>query len=142
MTSQQVSTEPAPEELEKALTTSGFTDIVRHMKDSLLLYKSLSDETRLRIMALLLAEGELCVCDIIAALQLPQSTISRQLAILKKAGWVNDRRCGLWVHYSIRADQGYQKELILLLKKQLTGTKASAADRKVFADFGRDNNCA
>lgn len=112
------------------------------MNDILLLYKSLADETRLRILALLLAEGELCVCDIIVALKLPQSTISRQLAILRKAGWVNDRRCGLWIYYSIRENQGSQKELIPLLQKQLLNTKASAADRELLAGFGRDNSCA
>nr|HXK57067.1 metalloregulator ArsR/SmtB family transcription factor [Gammaproteobacteria bacterium] len=50
------------------------------------LFKALSDETRLRILCLLL-EGELCVCDIMAVLQLPQSTVSRHLAYLKNAGW-------------------------------------------------------
>ncbi|ACH38859.1 helix-turn-helix transcriptional regulator, ArsR family [Citrifermentans bemidjiense Bem] len=107
------------------------------MKDILQLYKSLSDETRLRILALLLAEGELCVCDIIATLKLPQSTISRQLAILRKTGWVNDRRSGLWIYYSIRENQGRQQELISTLKQQLLGTKASVADREVLARFGR-----
>lgn len=111
------------------------------MKDILQLYKSLSDETRLRILALLFAEGELCVCDIIATLKLPQSTISRQLAILRKTGWVNDRRRGLWIYYSIRDNQGRQQELISILKQQLLGTKASAADRDVLARFGRGNNC-
>ena len=72
--------------------------MVSTMKDNAQLYKALADETRLRILALLLAEGELCVCDIIAALKLPQSTISRHLAYLRKTRWVNDRRCGLWIY--------------------------------------------
>ena len=113
------------------------------MNDILLLYKSLADETRLRILALLLGEGgELCVCDIIAALKLPQSTISRQLAILKKTGWVNDRRCGLWIYYSVRENAGPQGELIPLLKKQLLKTSTSADDRETLAGFGCDNSCA
>jgi ArsR family transcriptional regulator len=112
------------------------------MNEILSLYKSLADETRLRILALLLWEGELCVCDIIAALKLPQSTISRQLAILRKAGWVNDRRCGLWIYYSIRDSRPHQMELIPLLKKQLLNTEASARDREALAAFGCDNNCA
>ena len=74
----------------------------RPMKENAQLYKGLADETRLRILALLLSEGELCVCDIIAALRLPQSTISRHLAYLRKARWVNDRRCGLWMTGCIR----------------------------------------
>ena len=43
------------------------------------LFKALADETRLRIISLLLTDGELCVCDIIAALKLPQSTLTAAL---------------------------------------------------------------
>jgi ArsR family transcriptional regulator len=46
------------------------------------MFKALSDETCLLILCLLL-EGELCVCDLMAALQLPRSTVSRHLAYLK-----------------------------------------------------------
>jgi ArsR family transcriptional regulator len=68
------------------------------------LIKGLTEETRLRILALL-GQGELCVCDLIAGLQLPQSTVSRHLALLKNAGWVIDRRQGLWMYYRL-ADEG------------------------------------
>src|SRR5690242_8218720 len=112
------------------------------MLQPLEIYKSLADETRLRILALLLAEGELCVCDIIAALKLPQSTISRHLGTLRKAGWVNDRRCGLWIYYSIRENQAPQKDLIPLLRQQLLGSEVSMADREVLAGFSCGNNCA
>ena len=47
------------------------------MKHPVKIFKALADETRLRIVALLLSEGELCVCDMIAAIKLPQSTVSR-----------------------------------------------------------------
>jgi len=70
------------------------------MKTLAHMFKALSDETRLRILCLLL-EGELCVCDIMDVLQLPQSTVSRHLAYLKNAGLVDDRRCGVWMYYSI-----------------------------------------
>ena len=70
------------------------------MKTTARMFKALSDETRLRILCLLL-EGELCVCDSMAVLQLPQSTVSRHLAYLKNAGWVDDRRCGVWMYYSM-----------------------------------------
>jgi ArsR family transcriptional regulator, arsenate/arsenite/antimonite-responsive transcriptional repressor len=112
------------------------------MKENVQIYKALADETRLRILALLFAEGELCVCDIIAALNLPQSTTSRHLAHLRKAGWVNDRRCGLWIYYSIRDCGANQKELIPLLKKQLLSSKTSLADRELLAGFGQGNRCA
>jgi len=65
------------------------------------LFRALSDETRLRIVALL-AQGELCVCHIHGALGLPQPSVSRQLAILRGAGVVDDRREGSWVYYRLR----------------------------------------
>lgn len=124
------------------LTTSVISNIVKPMKQNLLIYKALADETRLRILALLLLESELCVCDIIAAIKLPQSTISRHLGQLRKAGLVNDRRCGLWIYYSIRESGQTQSELISLLKKQLLNSKASVADREHLASLGEGNRCA
>src|SRR5882672_2680602 len=62
------------------------------------LFKALADATRLRILALLVG-GEICVCEIHAALKLPQPAVSRHLAYLRNAGLVDTRREGLWVHY-------------------------------------------
>src|SRR3989304_2188320 len=70
------------------------------MKELARLFKSMSDETRLRILHLL-TYGELCVCDLIEVLCLPQSTISRHMAYLKNAGLVKDRRNKVWIHYSL-----------------------------------------
>src|SRR5512140_2057 len=64
------------------------------------LFRALGDETRMRMVALL-AHGELCVCHIETALDLNQSTASRQLGILKSAGIVDSRRDGTWVYYRI-----------------------------------------
>lgn len=61
-------------------------------------FKALSDTTRLRIMGLLLS-GEVCVCDIHDSLGLPQPKVSRHLAYLRRAGLVEARKDGLWVHY-------------------------------------------
>jgi len=60
--------------------------------------KGLSDTTRLRILNLL-SDGELCVCDLMAVLNIPQSTISRHLAYLRNSGWVEGRRKGRWMYY-------------------------------------------
>ncbi len=107
------------------------------------LFRALGDETRLRILSLLLGEGELCVCDIIATLKLPQSTISRHLAYLKKTGWVDDRRCGLWIYYSVKTGgDAMFLELHDLLKRNLALLPASKADREWLAGFGQRNNCA
>jgi ArsR family transcriptional regulator, arsenate/arsenite/antimonite-responsive transcriptional repressor len=64
------------------------------------LFKALADETRLRMVALL-SHGDLCVCHVEEALGLPQSTASRQLAILKSAGLVESRRQGTWMYYGL-----------------------------------------
>jgi ArsR family transcriptional regulator len=64
------------------------------------LFKALADTTRLRILRLLMA-GEVCVCHIHEALNIPQSRASRHLAYLRRAGLVTTRRQGLWVHYSL-----------------------------------------
>ena len=63
-------------------------------------FKALADRTRLRIIGLLRA-GEICVCDIYESLALPQPTVSRHLAYLRKTGLVETRRDGLWVHYRL-----------------------------------------
>ena len=65
-------------------------------------FKALADQTRLRIIGLLTA-GEICVCDIHGSLSLPQPTVSRHLAYLRKAGLVDTRKDGLWVHYRLAA---------------------------------------
>jgi ArsR family transcriptional regulator len=61
-------------------------------------FKALADPTRIRILGLLSA-GEICVCDIHDSLRLPQPLVSRHLAYLRKAGLVETRKDGLWVHY-------------------------------------------
>ncbi len=72
------------------------------MKSLVNLFKALSDETRLRILNLLL-ERELCVCELMDALQMPQPRISHQLRILKDAGLITDRREGKWMIYALKA---------------------------------------
>ncbi len=86
-------------------------------------FKALSDETRLRILALL-TQGELCVCDLMAILQLPQSTVSRHLAYLRNTALVADRREGVWMYYRledqlpIMQDQSWQNLFDQLLTQQ------------------------
>lgn len=64
------------------------------------LFRALGDRTRLRILALL-AAGEVCVCDIHESLKVAQPKASRHLAYLRRAGLVEARRKGLWVHYRL-----------------------------------------
>ena len=69
------------------------------------LFKAFADPVRLRLLNLL-AEGEVCVCHLHEALGLPQSTVSRHLAYLRKRGLVVGRKEGLWVHYRLARPVG------------------------------------
>ena len=64
------------------------------------LFEALSDRTRLRLLNLL-SLGEMCVCYFTELLDAPQPTISRHLAYLRRAGLVDVRRDGKWMHYSL-----------------------------------------
>jgi ArsR family transcriptional regulator len=66
-------------------------------------FKCLSDETRLRCVALLQKQGKLCVCELTAALDLSQPKISRHLALLRQCGLLLDSREGQWVYYQINS---------------------------------------
>jgi len=64
------------------------------------LYKALGHPARLRIVAML-RSGELCACQITAVLELAPSTVSAHLAELRRAGLVEERKAGRWVHYRL-----------------------------------------
>jgi len=78
----------------------------------LAIFKALSDETRLRVLKLL-EHGELCVCDIVAALDTSQPRISFHLTALREAGLIRDRRQGKWTHYSVDDDDMFRRFLLL-----------------------------
>lgn len=77
-----------------------------------LIFRALSDRTRLRILNLLQV-GELCVCDVVDVLNAPQPTISRHLAYLRKAGLVIARKDGLWSYYRLMEAQSDFHERLL-----------------------------
>lgn len=104
------------------------------MKKIARIFKALSDETRLRIIALLTV-GELCVCDLMAILQLPQSTVSRHLAYLKNVGLVDDRREGVWMHYKLIANDAGIQSLIGDLPARLAQLECSSMDYKALQSY-------
>ena len=90
------------------------------MREELNLFKALSDETRLRILVLL-SEKELCVCQVEWALGLTQAKVSRHLAVLKNAGFVQDRRKGLWIFYSLSSPRNeLEKSIHKYLREYFT----------------------
>ena len=101
------------------------------MKTTAQIFKALGDETRLRIMALLVGGQELCVCDIMAALDLPQSSVSRHLSYLRNSGLVDDRRQGIWMYYTINRERIEHAPLIFdLLAAMLSKLQQAASDRQ------------
>jgi len=65
------------------------------------LFQSLSDPTRLRLLNLIHRAGEICVCEMVDALGVPQYNVSRHVHVLVEAGWLADRRLGKWIYYRI-----------------------------------------
>ncbi len=92
------------------------------------LFRALGDETRVRIVALLV-HGELCVCHVEKALDLSQPNCSRQLGILKSAGIVDSRRDGTWVYYRITEQEHASVTSVLdVLAKTFGSERALRAD--------------
>jgi len=91
--------------------------------------KALSDETRLRILRVLM-ERECCVCEIMQALDISQSRSSRNLGILENAGFVKSRRDGLWtVHFiDLQKAEKYHATLVRTVKDALDGNEVVTAD--------------
>jgi len=83
-------------------------------------FKVLADETRLRCLAIIFEHKEVCVCELIHALKLPQSKISRHLSIMKLNNIVSQRRHGQWVLYSIHPELSvFQKSIIETTIKEI-----------------------
>jgi ArsR family transcriptional regulator len=91
--------------------------------------QALGDPTRLRLLNLLMQAREICVCELVEALQIPQYTASRHLQLLTGAGWLDDRRQGKWVYYRLSARlEPFQHDLL----------RAISRLREARADFRED----
>ena len=93
-------------------------------------HRALSDETRLRVLALLATEGELCVCELVHALDMIQPRISRHLALLRDQGILQARRSGQWVLYSIAPDlPPWAREILHASAGAVAQTEAGKRDQ-------------
>ncbi|MCS6804849.1 MAG: metalloregulator ArsR/SmtB family transcription factor [Acidobacteriota bacterium] len=83
------------------------------MNEYIEIFKALGDETRLRIMHLLMAaENGLCVCELVDSLEVPQYNVSKHLKVLKQAGLITERKEGRWVYYLLPdADEPFMQAL-------------------------------
>lgn len=98
-------------------------------------FKALSDTTRLRILLLLLHNPSLCVCDMMASLEIPQSTASRHLSILKNAGFIEGERRGAWMHYHIVRHSSFHSALVDLLYEYRETFSEAQQDSQRLANY-------
>src|SRR3990172_190581 len=114
-----------------SITIHQCTEINMHELTNI--FKALSDETRLRIIKLL-ELGELCVCDITAALDMVQPKVSFHLNALKEAGLITDRKQGRWIHYRLDTSDMFKRFLVLAVIEKAPAD-AVQKDRKRLGVF-------
>ena len=105
------------------------------------IFKALSEESRLRILSLLL-EGELCVCEIEACLKMTQSNASRHLTALKKCGILESYKNAQWTYY--RISDGFvqeNKELWEYLNRRLKALPSYLSDREEYLKYKAQGLC-
>ncbi len=105
------------------------TAAIDHLED---VFKALADKTRLRILALL-GNNEVCVCHIHDSLGVPQPTVSRHLAYLRRTGLVAARRDGVWMHYQVsKSLDPVVQNVVNAAVDALRRLPATASDRRQF----------
>ena len=100
------------------------------MRKLVKVFGALSDETRIRILKVLL-KRDCCVCEVMQALDISQSRASRNLSILENAGFVSSRREGLWVVYSVKNQSNNSvPSLLQVLSTYLEGKEIIKLDKE------------
>ncbi len=101
-------------------------------------FKALSDETRIRILRILL-KRECCVCEVMQALDISESRASRNLKILYEAGLLNLKKDGLWTLYSLdqKKMEPYLGEIVRMVEKALRNNETALRDRQRLEGAGR-----
>jgi ArsR family transcriptional regulator len=97
------------------------------------IFKALSDGIRLRVLKLL-EGGELCVCDLTAALGMSQPKVSFHLAALKESGLIKDRKEGRWTHYRLDEAEMFRRLLLLSVLERIPA-EAVREDKARLAGF-------
>ena len=111
------------------------------MSDIVTIFKALADDTRLRVLKLL-GRGELCVCEIAAALDLEQPRLSFHLRILKEAGVVVDRRQERWIVYRLNDADMFLRFLFLAIQEKISPQQARLDLERLNAFGGRERSCS
>ena len=110
------------------------------MRDLMDLLKALADENRLRALRAL-QEGELCVCRLIALLELAPSTVSKHLSILRAARLVESRKEGRWLYYRLSTEfrSPSSRKVLSLLFADMDRTVRGVEDRRKLAGICRED---
>ena len=106
------------------------------MKNIQILFKSLSDQNRLRIVAALFYTNELCACRIKELLKVTGATVSRHMALLIQADLLDSRKDGKWVFYRFRKERSDIKALISWLKHEIDKSAFIKTDLASFKQIG------
>jgi ArsR family transcriptional regulator, arsenate/arsenite/antimonite-responsive transcriptional repressor len=107
------------------------------MREYSRIFKALSDETRLRIMALVFRHGAVCVCEVEQILGVTQSKASRHMRYLRDAGVLEDRREGVTVYYGVPAAQRPEIAAVLMLLRGLLAGSRHRRRRRCWWSCGR-----
>lgn len=100
------------------------------MQELTSIFKALSEETRLRTIKLL-EDGELCVCDIVAALELSQPKVSFHLNVLKEAGFIKDRKQGRWIYYKLNDSDMLRRFLLMAVIERIPEQAVSKDSKRL-----------
>jgi ArsR family transcriptional regulator len=99
------------------------------------IFKALSDRNRLRIVAALLKQDELCACQLTELIQVTGATASRHMGVLIASGLVDSRKDGRWVYYRIRREQTGLSILIDWVESQLSNDPDAISDATTLTDI-------
>jgi ArsR family transcriptional regulator len=99
------------------------------------IFKALSDRNRLRIVAALLKQEELCACQLTELIQLTGATASRHMGVLIASGLVDSRKDGRWVYYRLRREQTDLGILIDWVESQLSNDPDAISDATALRDI-------
>jgi len=91
------------------------------MKNKINVLRALADETRLRVINLFIKSGQnLCVCELMDALKVPQYAVSKALSIIRNANLLVAEKEGTWVYYELNKSTVENKNLFAFLKNYLS----------------------
>jgi ArsR family transcriptional regulator, arsenate/arsenite/antimonite-responsive transcriptional repressor len=103
-------------------------------------YKALSEPLRIRLLVLVAAAGDICVCDLISITGVSQSMVSRHLAYLRNSGWLVARREKLWIHYSIaKQNDEMDQDILKTLQQHAPLSRQIQADIDALAQLSGSN---